>query len=75
MAERGQTWSDQEIIALLVKWADETNQAQLLGVVCNVVPTTTGLQYTCGATGTSERIPVAGLVLQQIEECQTQSQC
>ena len=38
MAERGQTWSDQEIAALLAKWADETIQAQLLGAVLNVVP-------------------------------------
>ena len=38
MAERGRTWSDQEVAALMAKWADETIQAQLFGEACNVVP-------------------------------------
>ena len=38
MGERGRTWSDQEIAALMAKWADETIQAQLLRAARNVVP-------------------------------------
>jgi len=38
MLERRQTWSDQEIAALLAKWTDETIQVQLLGEVRNIVP-------------------------------------
>ena len=36
MGERGRTWSDQEIAALMAKWADETIQAQLLRAARNV---------------------------------------
>ena len=38
MAERGQTWSEPENTALLVKWAEAGIQRQLLGAVRNVHP-------------------------------------
>ena len=38
MAERGRTWSEPEIAALLAKWAEAGIQRQLLGAVRNVHP-------------------------------------
>ena len=38
MAERGRIWEDDEIIALLTAWGEESIQQQLLGAVRNVVP-------------------------------------
>ena len=38
MAERGRTWSDDEIAVLLELWGEESIQRQLLGAVRNVVP-------------------------------------
>ena len=38
MAERGRTWTDKEIKALLDIWGEESIQRELLGAVRNVVP-------------------------------------
>ena len=35
MATRGQTWSDEEVLALLDIWSDETVQAELEGAYRN----------------------------------------
>ena len=35
MATRGQTWSDEEVLALLDIWSDETVQAELEGAYKN----------------------------------------
>ena len=38
MATRGRVWSDQEVVALLAVWSEDSIQRQLLGAVRNTIP-------------------------------------